>query len=44
MVSFAVDHAHVIRVGDAYPKADALDGSPLFLILELLNTICMLYN
>ena len=36
---FASVHGHVICVGDAYPKGDALDGSPIFLILKLLNTI-----
>ena len=36
---FAGVHWHVICVGDAYPKGDALDGSPIFLILKLLNTI-----
>jgi hypothetical protein len=35
----AVVHAHVIRVGDAYPKGDALDGPPILGVLELLNTI-----
>mgnify|MGYP001821097473 CR=1 FL=1 len=44
MVSFAVDHAHVIRVGDAYPKADALDGSPIFLIRKLLNIILITFK
>jgi hypothetical protein len=39
LVSFAVDLAHVIRVGDAYSKGDAFDGSPIFLILKLLNII-----
>jgi hypothetical protein len=38
-VCFAVVHAHVILVGDAYSKGDALDGSPIFLILKLLKTI-----
>ena len=44
LVSFAVDHAHVIRVGDAYPKADALDGSPIFLIRKLLNIILITFK
>ena len=39
MVSFAVVQAHVIRVCEAYSKGDALDGSPIFLILKLLNII-----
>ena len=38
---FAVVQAHVILVGDAYSKGDALDGSPILGVLELLNTICM---
>ena len=40
----AVVHAHVIRVGDAYPKGDALDGSPIFGVHELLNTTCIVQN
>ena len=40
----AVVHAHVIRVGDAYPKADALDGSPILGVLGPLNTICIVQN
>jgi hypothetical protein len=31
--------AHVILVGDACPKGDALDGSPILGVLELLNTM-----
>jgi hypothetical protein len=38
-VSFAVVHAHVILVGDAYANGDALDGSPIFWVLELFNPI-----
>ena len=38
---FAVVPAHVILVGDDYPKGDALDGFPILGVLELLNTICM---
>ena len=36
---FAVVPAHVILVGDAYPKGDALDGSPFLGVLKLLKTI-----
>jgi hypothetical protein len=38
-VCFAVVPAHVILVGDAYPKGDALDRPPILGVLELLNTI-----
>ena len=41
---FAVVHAHVILVGDAYSKGDALDGSPIFLIPKLLKTIWIALN
>jgi hypothetical protein len=38
-VCFAVVPAHVILVGDAYPKGDALDLPPIWGVLELFNTI-----
>ena len=41
---FAVVHMVVILVGDAYPKGDALDGSPILELLELLNTTCSVQN
>jgi hypothetical protein len=34
-----LDSAHVIRVGEAWPKCRGLDRSPIFWIPDLLNTV-----
>jgi hypothetical protein len=40
-VCFAVVNWHVVRVGEACPKCGGLPRSSIFLILKLLNTICI---
>jgi hypothetical protein len=35
-----LDSAHVMRVGEAHPRWCVFHRSPIFLILDLLNTVC----